>query len=117
MCFHTNQNCLLFQPILKATVSCNTSLYDTTTLKIKLLDKVTQTQVQCILTQSIFVLVSCNSVQHYNPSCWFEGVQSRNPEQIPTAVEADCALKTVHVFSGWSSAFLDYLKIVSVHNL
>jgi hypothetical protein len=35
MCFHTNQNCLLFQPVLKAAVSCNTSLYDTITLKIK----------------------------------------------------------------------------------
>lgn len=65
----------------------------------------------------ILVLVSCNSVQHYNPSCWFEGVQSKNLECILISVEADCALKTVHVLSGWSSVFLDYLKIVSVHSL
>jgi hypothetical protein len=117
MCFHTNQNCLLFQPILKAAVSCNNSLYDTITLKIKILDKVIQTQVQYILTQSILVLVSCNSIQCYNPSLWFKDVQSRNLECILFAVEADCALKMVHVLTGWSSVFLHYLKIVSVHSL
>lgn len=55
MCFHTNQNCLLFQPILKAAVSCNTSLYDTITLKIKILDKVIHTHTSAMYINTIYI--------------------------------------------------------------